>query len=80
MKEMQEFEQVERFDINQPYGYISVIVNAEDYDALLAYAKELQKENGKLLNDASVWRNRAIGAEEELNGSSRLDLRTGFER
>lgn len=41
----------------------------------------LREENIKLLNDASVWRNRAIGAEEEIREDGRgIDLRRGFER
>lgn len=40
-----------------------------------------REENIKLLNDASIWRNRAIGAEEELREGGRgIDLRRGFER
>jgi hypothetical protein len=42
--------------------------------------ERMKYENTRLLNDASIWRNRAIGAEEELSGSSRMDLREGFER
>ena len=41
----------------------------------------LKEENRYLLEDALIWRNRAIGAEEELRENGRgIDLRTGFER
>jgi hypothetical protein len=46
-----------------------------------AERERLNLENIKLLNDASVWRNRAIGAEEEIREGGRgIDLRRGFER
>jgi hypothetical protein len=46
-----------------------------------AERERLHLENIKLINDASVWRNRAIGAEEEIREGGRgIDLRRGFER
>ncbi len=50
-------------------------VLAEDYDRLLELYKAQYLENIRLLNDASVWRNRAINAEEELKGSNRIGPR-----
>lgn len=51
-------------------------------DALQAQVEQLQRQltemdrkNIELLNDASVWRNRAINAEEELAGTNRLASR-----
>jgi hypothetical protein len=44
-------------------------------DHLEQQVKELDLRNTRLLNDASIWRNRAISAEEDLAGSNRLEKR-----
>lgn len=49
-------------------------------DDLEAEVALLKKRNAELLNSASIWRNRAIAAEEELREGGRgIDLRRGFE-
>jgi len=68
-------------DLNEMYGYactfssknysrIKVLI--ERIADLAAEVGRLNTENTHLINDASVWRNRAINAEEELSGANRL--------
>lgn len=46
-----------------------------DQEAMAQEIARLDKENIELLNTASIWRNRAINAEEELAGTNRLAKR-----
>lgn len=69
-------ENIERWEELSDYGEpVGKVVAASDYDQLLKLYKERYLENIRLLNDASVWRNRAISAEEELKGSNRIGPR-----
>jgi len=44
-------------------------------DRLEQQMRKLRAENVRLLNDANIWRNRAISAEMELSGDNRLGKR-----
>jgi hypothetical protein len=64
----------------RPYshGSVEAILRSDAVQMIERIAKaeqalaELKMENIQLLNSASVWRNRAINAEEELAGTNRL--------
>jgi hypothetical protein len=71
--------------INDPRGSYFLraveLAGAADSEDAITYAKALDEivdllrakdENSNLLNDVSVWRNRAIAAEGELAGTNRI--------